>query len=94
MRYVIAYVPYFREPEKIELVFCDTERDLVRVIVEDIGCAPVEYYDGDFYNDEGYAVRFPLKDCLAYLKENFVGDGSYGAVMLTVTKGTTVLFQG
>ena len=94
MRYVIAYVPYSRAPEKIELVFCDTEKELVRVIAEDIGCAPVEYYDGDFYNDEGYAVRFPLRSCLSYLEENFVGDGSYGAVMLTITKGTTVLFQG
>lgn len=94
MRYLIAYIPYTRREENIELIFCDTERELVQVIVEDIGCAPVEYYDGDFYNDEGYAVRFPLKDCLSYLKENFVGDGSYGAVLLTIAKGRTILFQG
>ena len=94
MRYLLAYVPYFKTPERIKLVFCETEKELVRVIVEDIGCAPVEYYEGDFYNEEGYAVNFSLRSCLAYLKENFVGDGSYGAVLLTITKGQTVLFQG
>lgn len=95
MNYLIAYVPYFRgEHEQIELAFCDTEQELLRVIVEDIGCAPVEYEDGVFYDDDGYEVDFSLQSCLSYLKENFVGDGSYGAVMLTVTKGTTVLFQG
>lgn len=94
MKYLIAYVPYFREPEQIELVFCDTEKELLQVIVEAIGCAPVEYEDGVFYDDDGYEVRFTLRSCLSYLEENFVGDGSYGAVLLTITKGKTVLFQG
>lgn len=94
MRYLIAYIPYTRREENIELIFCDTEKELLQVIVEAIGCAPVEYEDGVFYDDDGYEVRFTLRSCLAYLEENFVGDGSYGAVLLTIAKGTTVLFQG
>mgnify|MGYP000812776458 CR=1 FL=1 len=46
MRYLIAYVPYTRREENIELIFCDTIRELLQVIVENIGCAPVEYEDG------------------------------------------------
>ena len=94
MRYLLAYVPYFKAPERIELVFCETEKSWFARLQKKIGCAPVEYYEGDFYNEEGYAVNFSLRSCLAYLKENFVGDGSYGAVLLTIAKGTTVLFQG
>lgn len=43
MRYLIAYIPYTRREENIELIFCDTVRELLQVIVENIGCAPVEY---------------------------------------------------
>ena len=94
MRYLLAYVPYFKAPEQIKLVFCETEKELLRVIVEDIGCAPVEYEDGVFYDFDGYEVGFSLQTCLSYLKEHFVGDGSYGAVLLTIAKGRTILFQG
>ena len=95
MRYLIAYVPYTRREENIELIFCDTIRELLQVIVENIGCTPVEYYeDGVFYDYDGYKVDFSLQSCLSYLKEHFVGDGSYGAVLLTIAKGRTVLFQG
>lgn len=94
MGYLIAYIPYTRRDENIELIFCDTEKELLQVIVEDIGCAPVEYEDGVFYDFDGYEVSFSLQSCLSYLKEHFVGDGSYGAVLLTIAKGRTILFQG
>lgn len=94
MRYLIAYIPYTRREENIELIFCKTVKELLQVIVEKIGCAPVEYEDGVFYDYDGYEVDFSLQSCLSYLEDNFVGDGSYGAVFLTIAKGETVLFQG
>lgn len=29
MRYLIAYIPYTRREENIELIFCDTVRELL-----------------------------------------------------------------
>lgn len=98
MKYIIAYVPYSRgDREQIEMVFCDTDEELIRVISETVGCCPVEYDEDahEFYDpDTGDTATCTLGQCMVYLEENFVGDGSFGATMLTVTQGTNVLFQG
>jgi hypothetical protein len=94
MKYLIAYIPYTRLPENIDIVFFENEKELLQFIVEYIRCAPVQYEDGVFYDYDGYEVDFSLRSCLSYLESNFVGDGSYGATLLTITKGKNVLFQG
>lgn len=96
--YTIAYVPYTRNGyEQIAIAFATTDKDVIEFIVDKIGCNvnDVEYVDnGVFYDYDGNPVDVSLTDCIKYLNENFVGDGSYGATLLTITEGTTIIYAG
>lgn len=96
--YTIAYVPYTRgNAERIVVAFADTDKDVIEFVVDHIGCAvnDAEYSDeGVFYDYDDNPVEISLKDCIDYLKQNFVGDGSYGATLLTIIDGTTILYEG
>lgn len=96
--YTIAYVPYTRYGyERIVVAFANTDKDLIKFIVDKIGCNvnDVEYVDNDvFYDYDGIPVDVSLTDCINYLNENFVGDGSYGATLLTIMRGNTVIYAG
>lgn len=74
-----------------------TDKDVIEFIVDKIGCNvnDVEYVDNEvFYDYDGNPVDVSLTDCIKYLNENFVGDGSYGAILLTITEGTTIIYAG
>lgn len=96
--YTIAYVPYTRSnEERIVVAFADTDKDVIEFVVDRIGCDVngADYADeGVFYDYDDNPVEISLKDCIDYLNDNFVGDGSYGATLLTIVNGTTILYEG
>lgn len=96
--YTIAYVPYTGGGyEQIKLAFATTDKDVIEFIVDKVGCEvnDAEYVDnGVFYDFDGNPVDVSLADCINYLNENFVGDGMYGATMLTIAYGKTILYAG
>ena len=97
--YTIAYVPYNRgNEEKIVVVFADTDKDVIEFGVDrsgrNVNGAEYSDEDGVFYDYYDNPVEISLKDCIDYLKHNFVGDGGYGATLLTIIHDTTILYAG
>lgn len=92
--YIVAYEPYERGASNIFIEICKDEDDLWAVLVDDLDLIP--YDEGDYTIDENGIERprfVNIQDIIDYLTVEFVGDGSFSVVSISIFDGTNYLLQ-
>lgn len=92
--YIVAYEPYMRESSNIFIEICKDEEDLWSFLVDDLDLLP--YDEDDYITDENGQERprfLNIQDVVDYLTVEFVGDGSFSVVSISIYDGKDYLLQ-
>ena len=92
--YIVAYQPYMLDDEHILIEVCRDEADLWSVLVDDLDLIP--YDEDDYITDENGQERprfLNIQDVIDYLTVEFVGDGSFSVVSISIFDGKDYLLQ-
>lgn len=92
--YIVSYIPYTRDYEHIEIEVCNDIDELWSLLVDDLGL--INGLDEDYILDENGEERprfLSNQDVIDYLNAEFVGDGSFSVVAITISDGKGYLLQ-
>lgn len=89
MNIIVAYVPYTRDLELIEIEHFSSTKDLVNFLTYNLGVYP----EPEYFIEIGQPESTRLVDVIKWIDKNFAPDGSYGAVSITIMKDGKYLIQ-